>query len=159
MKAILFIFSLFLMAFYNTMLSDMISIYGVSIDLPVALVTLAAFYSNEFGATWFAILLAIVASTQRLDSMPWEMASLAGIAVAVNMISVRMNLDSVASKLILMGCSVLAHNILMTIVFSFENFYFVLLRYILPGVVYSLILGWVIIVVGRGLLGLGRVRM
>jgi len=158
-KAFLFIFSLFLMAFYNTMLSDTISIYGVSIDLPVALVTLTAFSFNEFGTTWFAILLAIVASTQRLDFMPWEIGSLAGIAIAVNMISVRMNLDSTASKLVLMGCSVLAHNILITAVFSFENFYFVLLRYILPGVAYSLILGWVFIVVGKGLLGLGRMRM
>ncbi len=153
------VISFFLMAFYNTMLSEMISIYGVTIDLSVVLVTLVAFSANEFKATWFAILLAIVASTQRLDMMPWEVGSLAVIAIGVNTISVRMNLDSVASKLILMGCSVLAHNILISAVFSLDSFNFVLVRYILPGVIYSLVLGWVFIVVGKGLAGFGRIRI
>jgi cell shape-determining protein MreD len=146
------------MAFFNSILVDVTSIYGVNIDLAMILVTVAALYFGESLSIWFAILLGIVSSTQRLEIMPWEMMIFVGIAIGVNQISARLNFESIASKLILLTAALIAHNILLTSILSFENLTYSLVRYILPGVVYSLIPGWIFFMFGNFFAGFHHAR-
>jgi len=61
--------------------------------------------------------------------------------------------------MVLMGLALLIHGVMVITIISFDDFYFVLLRFVLPGVIYSLVLGWILIVTGKTFAGLGRVRM
>ncbi|SYZ73957.1 membrane hypothetical protein [Candidatus Zixiibacteriota bacterium] len=156
MRFILYIFLLFLLAFYNTILGEIISISGVSIDLAGLLVALVALYRGESTAIWFAIGAAIVTSTPRLDLMPYEMATLIGMSIIINMICNRMNFYSQASRLIMLIIFLLVHNMVITVVISSDGMFFALYRFILPGILYSIIFGWLYFVVHDGLFGFRR---
>jgi hypothetical protein len=127
------------------MLRDLTSIHGVAVDLTALLTALAAFYAGEDAAIWFAVALGVVASAPRPNLMPWEILSLTGIAASVNLIRVKLNLDTTASKMFLLAAALLAHGIVISAVISFEDFSYILLRYILPGAVYSMMAGWILI--------------
>jgi hypothetical protein len=158
MKFIPYIFYLYVLAFYNTVLSDLFSIYGVNLDLPLLMVTIIALYRTETTALWFAIGVAVISAIQRLDMMPWEILALGGIAVVANQVSLRMNLESIASRLIVLAVFLLIHNVFITLVMSFDNFPFVLYRYILPGTIYTMFLGWLVFLFKDGLFSLRKVK-
>ncbi len=159
MRIILYIFYLYILAFYNTILGDMISIYGVTIDLAGLLVILIAIYRGETTALWFAIGTAVITSTQRLDLMPWEMFSLCAVAVTAKQIGTRINLDSIPSRLIIIISLLLVHNIVITLAISSDEFVYVLYRYMLPGAGYTLLLGWLLLLIGDGLISVRKVKV
>ncbi|MCX6827522.1 MAG: hypothetical protein NTV06_09725 [candidate division Zixibacteria bacterium] len=144
MKIIPYILYLYLLAFFYSILSEIITIYGVTIDLTVLMIALIVFYKSEEAALWFSSAAAIIAATQRPSSMPWEIISLAGVAVIANQLKLRMNLESLVSRLIILGGFLLIHNIAITASISLDNFAFVFIRYIIPGTAYTLLVGWLI---------------
>ncbi len=156
MRLILYIFLLFLLAFYNTILGELMSIAGISIDLAGLMVALVALYRGEATAIWFAIGAAIVTATSRLDLMPYEMATLIGMSIVINLICNRMNFYSQASRMIMLIIFLLVHNIVITAAISTDAIFFALFRFILPGIFYSIIFGWLYFVVHDGLFGFQR---
>lgn len=143
MRIIPYIIYLFILAFHYTILSELISIYGATIDLAVLLVTFVALYKNELTAFWFAIAVGIVAGTLRLDLMPWEILFLTGFAVLISYFSTRINLSAITTRMIILILFLIIHKTLITLMISSESFLFIMYRYILPGAVYSLIPGWI----------------
>jgi cell shape-determining protein MreD len=143
MRIIPYIIYLFILAFHYTILSELVSIYGVTIDLAVLMVTFVAIYKDELTAFWFAIAVGIVAGTLRLDLMPWEILSLTGFAVLINYFSTRVNLSAITTRMIILILFLIIHKTLIMLFISSESFLFILYRYILPGAVYSLIPGWI----------------
>ena len=142
MSIIPYIFYLYLLGFHVTILSDITSIFGVTIDLAALMVCLIAIYKNELSALWFAIAAAIVAGAMKLEIMPWEMLFLGALALAVRHLSVRLNLDSTASKLLLLAGGLLFHRLALTLAISPADFFTLLYRYIIPSVIYTWCLGW-----------------
>ena len=142
MKAVPYILYLLLIAFYLTILSDLISIFGIRFDLVAMLVVLVGLFKNETVALWFALSVALVAGTQRLDIMPWEMLVLGGGALIVNQVSLRVNLESVMSRLIVVGVFVFFHQIIQSLFISYESIFYSLYKIILPSVLYALVVAW-----------------
>nr|MBN2278582.1 hypothetical protein [candidate division Zixibacteria bacterium] len=142
MRIIPYILYLFLLALHLTILADITSIYGAVIDLTALLVTMVALYKGETTTLWFALCAAIIAGTQRLDLMPWEMFALPAIGLAANHISSKLNLDSSLSRILILAAFLFIHGILMTLLISTSDFIYMFFRSIIPGTVYSLIIGW-----------------
>ncbi|UCD16740.1 MAG: hypothetical protein JSV44_09810, partial [Candidatus Zixiibacteriota bacterium] len=142
MKVIPYILYIYLLGFHITILSRVTAIYGITIDLTALLVALIALRKNDLTAVWFALAAGIVAGTVRLDLMPWEMLFLAGIALAIHRCSTRMNLESISSRMLLLGGALLIHQLLISVVVSTADFLNILLRLILPGTIYTLVFGW-----------------
>ncbi len=141
MKIIPYILYLFLIAFYVTIFSDFVAIYGVTIDLVVFLVVAVGLFKDEIEATWFGVAAGIVAGATRLDLMPWDVLTIGVIAFAANQMGTRINLESLLSKIIVLATAVLLHGIVQTLVISADNFFYVLLRFVMPSMVYTVLLG------------------
>jgi len=143
MKIIPYIIYLYILGLYYTILSDLTVIYGATVDLAALMVALVALYKSETAALWFAISVGIIVGSRRLDLMPWEMAILAVLALIVNQISARMNLESSISRLILLAVVFLIHQSVIAFLVSSDDLFFVMYRTILPGILFSLLIGWI----------------
>jgi rod shape-determining protein MreD len=143
MKLVPYILYIYLITFHETILSDIISIYGVILDIPLIIIVLVALYKTEDEAVRFAFCVGIVISSTAIGTMPYKIAILTIIAVIVNQLSVRINLESIASRIIILGSAVLLYRAINAL-FTFEpEFFYILIRYILPAVAYSLVAGLV----------------
>jgi hypothetical protein len=158
MKIIPYILYLFLIAFYATIVADIISILGVTVDLLIIIVVMIAFYKSETEALWFGMAAGVVAGATHLNLMPWEISIVSLIALAVNQIGGRINLESAVSKIFVLGCCALVHGIVMTLSVSTEEFFFVLIRYILPGAVYTLVIGSIFFLVKDGYISWSKIK-
>ncbi len=143
MRIIPYILYLYLLAFHYTILSDLISIYGATVDLAALMITIIAMYKDELTAFWFAFAAGIVAGTFRLDLMPWEILFLTGFAVLINHISRRINISAITARMIILAGFLIVHETLTILLISSESFLYLMYRYVLPSTVYSLIPGWV----------------
>lgn len=142
MRVVPYILYLYLLALHCTILSDITGIFGAIINLAVLMVTMVALYKTELVSFWFAISVGIVVGTLRLDLMPVEIFLFAGAALMVHQISVRINLESITSRLLILVGFLLIHDIVITLVISPGEFIFLFYRMILPSTLYSLIIGW-----------------
>lgn len=158
MTFILYIVGLFALAFYQTILAEMLSIYGVTIDLAGLLVIVVAFRKNETVALWFAVVAAIVVSTPNATVMPWEILVLGLIALAIRHLSSRLNLETSLSKLTLLGFFLLIHGLLVSLVAQGEDLFYLFYRSVLPGVLYTLIFAWAYFVITEILASPRRVK-
>lgn len=158
MTLILYIAGLFALAFYQTILADLLSIYGVTIDFAALLVIMVAFRKSETVALWFAIVTAVVVSTPNIAVMPWEILVLGLIALAIKNLSSRLNLETSMSKLTLLGFFLLLHGLLISIVAEGEDLFYLFYRSILPGVLYTLIFAWAYFVISEIIASPRRVK-
>ena len=150
MRLIPYILYLFLISFHQTLLSDLTSIYGVSFNMTILIVSLIAIYKEESTAVWFALCAGIVGGTLLLGIMPWQMLTLGILALLTSQLGKRINLDSIASRMVLLGGVVLIYLLVMTFLISSEDFLFMILRTILPGTIYTLLIGWLFFLVKDG---------
>lgn len=158
MKIIPYFLYLYLITFHMTILSDIISIYGVTVDLLILIVAMIGLYKSEAEAIWFGMAAGIIAAATRLDLMPWEVLVVVGIALAVRQVSTRINLESLASKALVLAGAVFFHQLIMTLLISTEESLFILLRYIIPGVAYTLIFGLIFFLIKDGRISWPKIK-
>lgn len=128
----------------------MVSIFGTMVDLLIIIVVMVGFYKSETEAVWFGVVSGIVAGATHLSLMPWEIFILTLIILVVNQIGGRINLESVVSKIFILGCCTIVHGVVITLAISPNEFFFMLVRYILPGTAYTLVIGSIIFFVKDG---------
>lgn len=141
MSIIPYIIYLYLLGFHVTIFSDVSSVFGITIDLAGLMVCLVAIYKSQLAALWFAIAAAMVTGAMQLDLMPWEMLFLGILAIGVKQLSNRVNLESLASRLLLLAMGVIFHKLAISLAVSTADFLVMLYRYILPGTIYTWVLG------------------
>ncbi|MEW5922751.1 MAG: hypothetical protein AB1746_02050 [Candidatus Zixiibacteriota bacterium] len=141
MKIIPYILYLFFLALHLIITKDIIVIYGAGIDMAVLIITLIALYKSETTTLWFAVCAGIILGSVRLDLMTWEILALVIPALIVHQVGTRINLESVTSRLILMAGFLLIHQSIIALVISGSDFLTLIYRTILPGAVYTLIIG------------------
>jgi hypothetical protein len=144
MKVIPYILYLYLLAFHETVLSDLIGVYGATVNLVVLMVVMVALYRNVSTALWFAACAAIIVGTPHPGLMTWQMLTLVTLSLVVSRISGRVNLESLSSRLLILGGFLLIHQGVISFLTSSDNPLFVIYRMILPTAVYSLVIGWII---------------
>jgi len=158
MRIIPFILYLFLITFHVAILGDLTAILGIKFNMFVLMVTLVALYKGDGEAIWFGFFAGLVFGSQRLDLMPWEIVIATLTAIVVKEISTRINFESIASRVIIIGSCVLLHDILIILLISAREFFFLFTRYVLPGVVYTVILGWLFFMIKDGRITWQRVK-
>ncbi len=158
MKVIPYILYLSLLAFFYSILSGLTIICGASIDLAVILVMLIAIYKSELTALWFAVFAGIIAGTIRLDLMPWEILILAVAALVINQVSRRMNLESIISRMIILGGFALIHGVAINLIIYSDDIIFTFYRISLTSAVYTMVIGWLIIMCLDGRITLAKFK-
>jgi len=158
MKLIPYLLYLFLLTFFNTILGELISIKGVTMDITIFLVVLVALYKSEEEALWFGFFAGLIAGAPNPAVMPYEIIIVLIIAALSHLLANRINLDSLASRLIILGSAVFLHRIIVTLMVSSEEFLFVLVRFILPNAVYTMIIGMLYFMIKDGRITWQRVK-
>ncbi len=144
MKLIPYILYLLLVAFYEVILRDLTSIYGVALGLPVLLVLAVAVYKSELSAIWFGFAVGLVtAATSRPELSGWYALATAGLGSAAFHLRERLNLESLASKLLLVFGGALVYNVVMTVINRPDGFFFTLGTSVIPGALYTTVVAWV----------------
>ena len=158
MKVIPYLLYLFLITFHSVILSDIISILGVRLNLLILIVVIIGLFKSETEAVWFGLAAGIIVGANRLDLMPWEVLVITIIAVAVKQVSSRINLESFASKVVVLASSVFLHGIIISLIISTEEFFFVLVSYILPGTAYTVLIGLIFFLIKDGRISRQKIK-
>ncbi len=150
MRVLPYLLYLFLITFHSIILSDLMSILGVRLNVLILIIVLIGLFKSDTEAIWFGLSAGIIVGAARLDLMPWEVLVITVIAVAVKQVSSRINLESLASKVVVLACSVFLHEVIITLIISTEEFFFILIRYILPGTAYTVLIGLLFFLIKDG---------
>jgi len=158
MKVLPYLLYLFLITFHSIILSDIISILGARLNLLVLIIVIIGLFKSETEAVWFGLSAGIIVGAARLDLMPWEVLIITIIAVAVKQVSSRINLESLASKVVVLASGVFLHEVIMALIISTEEFFFILVRYILPGTAYTVLIGLIYFLVKDGRISRQKIK-
>lgn len=158
MKIIPYLLYLFLITFHSIILSDIISILGVRLNVLILIIVMIGLFKTETEAVWFGLSAGIIVGAARLDLMPWEVLVITVIAVAVKQVSSRINLESLASKVVVLASSVFLHEVVLSLIISTEDFFFILIRYILPGTAYTVLFGLILFLIKDGRISRQKIK-
>ena len=89
-----FLLYLWLVALHQVILGEVVSIYGVGINLPVLLVLLVGLHKSELDTCWFGFFVGMVAFAGLTDMMGWHALVMAIIGYLAYHMRVKINLES-----------------------------------------------------------------
>ncbi len=158
MRVLPYLLYLFLITFHLIILSDLISILGARLNMLILIIVIIGLFKSETEAIWFGLSAGIIVGAARLDLMPWEVLVITVIAVAVKQVSSRINLESLASKVVVLACSVFLHEVIITLIISTEEIFFILIRYILPGTAYTVLIGLIFFLIKDGRISRKKIK-
>jgi len=150
MRLIPYILYLLLVAFYEVILRDLTSIYGVLLGLPVLLVLMVALYKSELIAMWFGFAVGLVTSVSVPELAGWHALVTAMLGVATFHVRERLNLESLVSKLLLIFGGALVYNVLMVLINGPDSFLYTIWANVLPGTGYTTVVAWVLFLFSEG---------
>jgi rod shape-determining protein MreD len=149
---------LLLIALDQTILKDILAIYGVSINVTALLVLSVALYKSEVTAIWFGFAAGLIMAAGRSATIGWHVGLLAFIGVTAFHIRERLNLDSLYAKLLLIFGGTLLHNILVLLIDQTEGFIFLLWANAVPGAVYTSLVALVFFAVKERMVTYQKIR-
>jgi rod shape-determining protein MreD len=143
MRIVPYLLYLLLIAGHATILRDLTSIYGVTVNLTALMVLLVAVYKSELTSLWFGLAAGLVMAAGIPSQLGVQALIMTALAVGAFHARERLNLDSFYAKLLLVIGGVVLHNIALLVLQPGPGFWFLLLTVALPGALYSSLLGWV----------------
>ena len=149
-RLIPFLLYLWLVGFYQVILGEVVSIYGVTINLPALIVLLVGLYKSELDSCWFGFLVGLVAYAGATDMLGWYAFVMALIGYFAYHARARINLDSIYSKLLLVLAGVFVHNVIVLIISKSDSVLVLLATKALTGALYTTIIAWVYFLVKDG---------
>lgn len=136
-RIIPFILYLALISLHQTLVGDLLSVWGADLALGSLLIMLVALYKSESVGVWFGAMVAFLVNTGDPPAAATGMVVAAGIAVGAVYFKNRLNLESMAARLavVFSGCLILE---LLGAAFSTgDQLLFVWARYTIPSVIYT----------------------
>ncbi len=158
MKVIPYIIYLFLLTFHDIILRELISVYDVAIDFTILLVVLVALYKSEEEAVWFAFFAGMITGVGDMAMMPYEILTVVLLAIASNQMAARINLESIASRVIILTSAVIVHRIIVTIMVSSTEFFYMFVRNIIPAAIYTMLIGLIFFMIKDGRITWQRIK-
>ena len=158
MKVLPYLLYLLIIAAWVVIFQDVTYIYSAGINLPMFIVLAVALYKDELQATWFGFAAALVTFAALPDLLGWHALIMALIGYAAANLKVRLNLDSLKAKLLLITGGVLVHNVLVVLLNQTEDVLTQLWTAALPGAVYTAVIAWVFFLFKEGLITRERVK-
>ncbi len=158
MRIIPFVLYLLLVAFWAVIFRDLVAVYDASINIPALAVLMVALYKQSLTAAWFGFVVGLVASAVQPEVMGWHGLLMAALALLASFLKIRLNLDSLQAKLLLVGGGVFLHNLLSLVVNQHQNFFSLVLTAGVLGAVYSTLAAWVFFLFKENLITYQRVK-
>ncbi len=139
-----------IIAMHQVFLADVTSIFGAKINLAVLIVLLVSMYKSEITSVWFGLCVGIIGYAGITELSPWHVLVMASIALAAFHIKEKMNLDSLLARVSFIFCGVLVHNIIVLVLEVNDGFLIYVVRYALPGAIYTTIIGTIFFLIKDG---------
>ncbi len=157
MRAIPYAVYLLLIALHVVILHDVTAIYGAVVSLPALLVLAVALYKDEIPATWFGFAAGLVAAAG-MPSVGWHVLVMAALALVASHIKLRLNLDALKARMLLIATGVLVHNCITLLINQPEGFLTMLWTSALTSTAYTLVLAWLFFLNRQGTLTWQKVK-
>ncbi|MBD3256905.1 rod shape-determining protein MreD [candidate division GN15 bacterium] len=158
MRILPYLFYLLLIAMFVVIFEDITYIYRAGINLPMFIVLAVALYKDARQATWFGFAAGIVAFAALPEVIGWHALFMAGLGFIAARVKVRLNLESLKAKLLLILGGVLVHNLLVVLVNHAQEFFTLLWSSALLGAVYTTAIAWVFFLFREGLITREKVK-
>jgi rod shape-determining protein MreD len=149
---------LLLVAFWAVIFRDLSTIHGASINIPALVVLMVALYKDSLAAAWFGFVVGVVASAAQPQVMGWHALLMVGLALLASFLKIRLNLDSLKAKVLLIGGAVLLHNLFALLIDQHQNFFSLAVTAGLLGAAYSTVAGWLFFLFKEGLITYQKVK-
>ncbi|UCE24211.1 MAG: rod shape-determining protein MreD [Candidatus Zixiibacteriota bacterium] len=149
-RVIPFLLYLWLVALHQVVLDEVISIYGVGVNLPVLLVLLVGLYKSELDTCWFAFFVGMVAFGGLTDMMGWHALVMAIIGYLAYHTRVKINLESRYSKLLLVFIGAAVHNTAVLVMGKSDGVFYLLGTQAITGALYTTVVAWVFFLFEEG---------
>ena len=138
-----FILYLWLVGLYQVVLGEAISIYGITVNLPVLMVMLFGLYKSEEDSCWFGFVVGLVAFAGLTAVMGWHALIMATFGYLAFHLRAKINMDSLYSKLLLIFVGVAIHNTIVLIMSKSDSIFLLMATQALTGAVYTAVAAWV----------------
>lgn len=161
MRIIPYILYLLLIAFFRINLSDIFAIGGIEIILTPLLVILVALYKEPIEAVWFGFAAGLVYDATDPSHLGIQMLILSLMGVATAHIKERFNLDSLKSRVVIVGIALIIYAIPHTLIYttSGTSEFLRLMFYVtLPSAIYTTIVAWIFFLFRAGHLSYGKLK-
>lgn len=158
MKILPYLLYLFLITFHLIILSDIISILGARLNVLMLIIVMIGLFKSETEGVWFGLAAGVIVGAARLDIMAWEVLLITFIAVAVKQVSSRINLDSLASKVVVLASAVFLHEVIISLIIFTDKIFFILIRYILPSTAYTVLVGLILFLIKDGRISRQKIK-
>lgn len=158
MKILPYLLYLFLITFHLIILSDIISILGARLNVLMLIIVMIGLFKSETEGVWFGLAAGVIVGAARLDIMAWEVLLITFIAVAVKQVSSRINLDSLASKVVVLASAVFLHEVVISLIIFTDKIFFILIRYILPSTAYTVLVGLILFLIKDGRISRQKIK-
>lgn len=143
MRIIPYIIYFLIIALFKVIFQDMLTIYGVSINITALLVMIVAIYKSEMSALWFGAVAGLVLSASTPQLFGAYFLTTATLGIVTYHCREMLNLESLYSRLLLIFLGVISYSVLILFVNSIDGFGYLLITNILPGALYTTIIGWI----------------
>jgi rod shape-determining protein MreD len=153
MRFVPYLLYLFLIAFYRTILAELLSIMWVEIYLSALIVLLVALNKDCLTALWFGFAAGLIYDAPDPSYMGVHMIILAIIGVVAAQVKDHFNLESMKSRILLVLAGLFVYSIPRLLVYSHfgkSEFVGIFLQGPVLSVIYSALIGWIFFVTRSG---------
>jgi hypothetical protein len=158
MRFIPYALYLLLIGVYVVILRDVTSVYAAAINLPALLVLAVGLYKSELAAVWFGFAAGIVLEAGTPALVGWQALSLGALGLAAFHTKERLNLDSLYSKLLLIFCGVLVHNVVSLLMTGSDAFLYRLMITGFAGALYTTAIASIFFLFKEGIITPEKIR-
>jgi hypothetical protein len=149
---------LWLIGLHQVILSDLTIILGVKINMVMLIVVIVALFKSEINTLWFSFSAGLVGYAGNVGSFGWYVLVTMLVAMCVYYIKIRMNLESMKTKVLFLIGGVLVHNIFLLILSDIDNFLIFFIKQALLGALYTMFVGWVFFLIKEENLTFKKIR-
>lgn len=158
MRILPYILYLFLIAFFEVILKNLTSIYGVSINLTALIVMLVAIYKSEVISLWFGFVAGLVMAAGAVEFHVLPALITSGLGLAAFHAWRRLNFESVYSKLLVVFIGTFLHYLLLLLVEGGASFFYVVLIKALPGAIYTTVIAYFFFLIVEGRISYQKIK-
>ena len=158
MRLIPYLLYLLLIALHAVIFADMTAVLGVKIDLAALLILAVALSKGELTALWFGFLAGLTAGATLPNAIGWYALFGATLGLTANRIKERINVDSLAARLLIVFFGLALFNFAIAAVVQPEGLKHLWWREVPAGALYSTAVAAVFFAIQKGQLTPRKVR-
>ncbi len=158
MKVVPYLVYLFVLSFFQVILSEPLSIGAAHIAIAPLIISLVAIYKSQTEAIWFGAAAAFVVNTGAPDAAAAGMIVAALIALGANYFKSRLNLESLPAKIAVVSAGCLLFELTRVTFLSTADVFYIYAVDSLPSTVYTSVVAYMFFLFKDGYISYARIR-